>query len=267
MSEPVVQRFAAVASDYARFRPRYPPALYQWLAAQVPGHDFAWDVACGSGQATVPLASHFASVLGSDASARQVAQAEPAANVRYACGEATRSGLPDACADLVTVAQALHWFELGTFYGEAARVLRPGGLLVAWTYNIPVVAHPGVQAALMRLHREVLGPWWPAGRIHVDHGYARLPFPGPRLAVPTFLMRAAWPATQLLGYVATWSAVAACRAGGGADPLPRFADEIAVCWPADGAALEINWPFTVLACRAPWLPGSLEPPLHPANHQ
>jgi SAM-dependent methyltransferase len=131
MSGQIAQRFAEVAGEYARYRPRHPEALYAWLAAQAPAHGLAWDAACGSGQATDPLARHFASVLGSAASERQVAHAEAAERVRYAAGAATRCELPDSCADAVTVAQALHWFDLASFYRNAARVLRPGGVLVA----------------------------------------------------------------------------------------------------------------------------------------
>lgn len=119
--------FSGVAADYARFRPGYPAALFDWLAARTPGHDFAWDCGCGNGQASVPLAERYRRVAATDASARQIELAPPQPRIEYRVAPAEASGLPDHSADLVTVAQALHWFDFDRFYTEVERVLKPGG--------------------------------------------------------------------------------------------------------------------------------------------
>ena len=108
--------FATVAREYANFRPGYPPELFAWLAGAAPALDAVWDCGCGSGQASVALAAHFAEVFATDVSPEQIAAATPHRRVRYAVARAERSGLPDGSMDLVTVAQALHWFDVEAFY-------------------------------------------------------------------------------------------------------------------------------------------------------
>src|ERR1700722_6174309 len=128
--------FSRLAANYASFRPHYPAALFDYLAQSCRRHDFAWDCACGSGQATLDLAERFASVLATDASAAQLAAAPAHANVHYRVAPAAQSGLEAECVDIVTVAQALHWFDLAAFYAEVDRVLRSAGVLAAWTYGV-----------------------------------------------------------------------------------------------------------------------------------
>src|SRR3954470_6103374 len=128
--------FSLQASDYARFRPVYPPALYAWLAAQAPGRRLAVDVATGNGQAAIGLAAHFERVIGIEPSEGQLANATPAAHVEYRRGAAEATGVDAASADLLTVAQAFHWFRQEAFFGEVRRVVRPGGCLALWCYGL-----------------------------------------------------------------------------------------------------------------------------------
>ncbi|HEX4935086.1 MAG TPA: class I SAM-dependent methyltransferase, partial [Gemmatimonadaceae bacterium] len=168
--------FAPQARQYAAYRPRYPEAFIARVASLAPGRALAWDVGTGSGQAAVPLAAHFARVHATDASERQVAHAEPHARVTYAVAPAERSGLDAGSVDLVTVAQALHWFAGAAFTEEVRRVLRPGGALVAWSYDllsIDAVVDPVVRW----FYQERLGRWWPPERRHVETRYAELDFP------------------------------------------------------------------------------------------
>src|SRR5512144_1205793 len=113
--------FSKTAAAYASFRPDYPPALVAWVASVAPARERAWDCATGNGQAARLLAAHFREVVATDASEAQLREATPHPNVTYAVARAEQSGLPDASCDLVTVAQALHWFELPRFYAEAKR--------------------------------------------------------------------------------------------------------------------------------------------------
>ena len=125
--------FSRLAAQYAEFRPSYPGALFDLLARIAPSRGRAWDCACGSGQATLDLAERFESVVGTDASAQQVAAAKPHPRVTYAVCRAEASGLETASFDLVTVAQSLHWFDRPGFYAEARRVLKPEGVIGVWT--------------------------------------------------------------------------------------------------------------------------------------
>jgi ubiquinone/menaquinone biosynthesis C-methylase UbiE len=239
--------FSRVAGNYAAFRPTYPAALFDWLARQAPGRGLAWDCAAGSGQATVDLAARFAHVRATDLSAAQLAGAPPLDNVDYAAAPCERSGLPDASCDLVTVAQALHWFDLPAFYAEARRVLKPDGLLAAWTYGIAVIEGEAVDAPVRHFYSATVGPYWPAGREHVESGYTTLDFPLTRVTAPPFAMSAHWTLEQLLGYIESWSATGRYLAANGGDPVGALRATLAPLW--GQGTRQITWPLAMLAGR------------------
>jgi SAM-dependent methyltransferase len=251
MSGRFSDRFGHVACEYARFRPRYPAALFEWLAARCRQTDLAWDCACGSGQATAPLAGHFARVVGTDASLSQLAHAPQLQNVEWRCAPAESSGLADATVDLVTVAQALHWLPLAALHAEVARVLKPGGVFATVSYGSMSVDTPALDARLQRYHDVDVGPWWPPERRHVVDGYRELPFPYVELPVPTFAMAMRWSPAELLGYLRTWSASAACRAACGEDPVETFARELEACWPQGEATIDVRWPMRIRVGHKP----------------
>ena len=134
--------FSSVAGAYALRRPSYPDQLFAYLAGLTRDHDLAWDCAAGSGQASVPLARYFQKVIATDLSAAMLAQAPPHSAIEYRVALADESELDPGCADLVTVAQALHWLQLDTFYREVDRVLKPAGVLAVWTYGKQLLDDP-----------------------------------------------------------------------------------------------------------------------------
>ena len=240
--------FSAKAADYSKYRPGYPPALFDWLARQAPGRGLAWDCGCGNGQASLPLAERFERVLATDLSPQQIAQAPAHPRIEYRAAPAEDSGLADACCDLVAVAQALHWFDFGRFYAEVGRVLKPGGLLAAWTYQL-LRAEPAVDAVLADFYRRVLGPHWPPERRWVDLGYQGMPFPFADLETPQYAIRMSWTLEELVGYVGTWSAVKRCREAEGQDPLPALAERLAPVWGLPAGRKEIAWPIAMRVGR------------------
>lgn len=162
------------ASLYSLHRPRYPPELFAAVVARCGERSLAVDIATGSGQAATALAGHFDRVIAQDGSTAQLAHANrQRSNVEYQQADAHSTGLPDHCADLVTVAQALHWFDCPRFYREVRRVLRPGGCFAAWTYALPTLWHEGhpANAVLWQLFDGVLSSYWAAGRKHVEAAY------------------------------------------------------------------------------------------------
>jgi len=241
--------FASVATHYADSRPAYPAALFDWLAAQCATRDLAWDCGAGSGQASVALARHFARVIATDASAAQIAQAQPDPRVEYRVAPAERSTLDDASADLVIVAQALHWFDLDRFYAEVRRVLRPGGVLAAWSYGVLAVEGEAVNAAVQHFYHDEVGPYWPPERRHVESAYRELPFPFERIAAPAFAMSLHWNLAQLLGYFRSWSATGRYIEQCGDDPVARLEPQLAACWGDVLETREIRWPLALLAGR------------------
>lgn len=241
--------FSAKAADYGKYRPGYPPQLFDWLARQAPGRDLAWDCGCGSGQASLPLAERFGRVLATDLSPQQISQAPAHARIEYRAAPAEASGLADGCCDLVTIAQALHWFDFDPFYAEVRRVLRPGGVLAAWTYQL-LRSEPAVDAVLDDFYRRVLGPHWPPERRWVDLGYRGMPFPFPDLPAPDFAIRMSWRLDELVGYLGTWSAVKRCRETAG-DPLPALAERLVAVWGLPASEKEIVWPIALRIGRKP----------------
>jgi SAM-dependent methyltransferase len=241
--------FATVAREYASFRPGYPPELFGWLAGAAPALDAVWDAGCGSGQASIALAAHFAQVYATDVAPEQIAAAQEHPRVRYAVAPAERSGLEDASVDLVTVAQALHWFDVEGFHAEARRVARPGALLAVWTYPRPEFVDPALDRVFLDFYSNVVGPYWPPERKHVEARYATLPFPFEELPHPAFGLELHWNLEQVIGYVSSWSATAQYRKKLGGDPLPKLRESLGPVWPGDDARAALRMPLVLRAAR------------------
>ena len=241
--------FSSVAGRYADFRPHYPAKLFDYLATLVPRDALVWDCAAGSGQATRGLAERFAHVIATDASPEQIAAAAPLPNAEFRVALAESPGLPDASAGLVTVAQALHWFDLPRFYAEVNRVLRPGGVLAVWAYGINRIEGGAVDAIVQDYYGNILGPYWPSSRQLVESGYRTLAFPFAEIAPPAFHMEARWSLERLLGYFSTWSATNRYIKATGENPLPALAAKLAAVWGEPSAARLVAWPLTLRVGR------------------
>lgn len=241
--------FSALSRAYADFRPVYPLELTGFLAGIAPGRRLAWDCGTGQGQAAALLGREFERVWATDASERQLAQAIPATHVEFAVATEAASGLPDHSCDLVTAAQAAHWFDLSAFYAEVRRVLRPGGVIAVWCYVGVETDSVLVNDTIHEFQYGRVAPYWPPGRELVDDQYRTLTFPFERIAAPSFEMTALWTRDQLLGYVSSWSAVERCRREEGADPLPELVDDLSEIWPDADEARDVRWPIHLLAGR------------------
>lgn len=240
--------FSRDPGAYARFRPRYPAALFEWLAGLVPDRRTAWDCATGSGQAATMLAAHFPLVIASDASRVQVHAAERAPRVYYAVALGEASPLAGARVDLVTVAQALHWLDRPRLYDEVDRVLAPGGAFAVWCYGL-LGATPAIDRVLTRFYEDVVGAWWPPERRLVETGYRNVEIPIEEVAAPRFAIAAELTLPDLLGYVRTWSAVGRFIAEKGFDPVDPLAAELAPLWGEPRIARSVVWPLSVRAGR------------------
>jgi len=235
--------FTTVAREYANFRPGYPPGLFAWLAGVAPAHEAAWDCGCGSGQASVPLAEHFTAVHATDVAAEQIAAAKQHPRVKYSVAPAEHSGLPDGSVDLVTVAQALHWFDVEAFYAEARRVAKPGALLAVWNYPRPKLVDPALDRAFLDFYTNVVGSYWPPERRHIEANYTTLPFPFETLQTPEFALELNWNLAQVLGYVSSWSATARYKKANGTDPVPLLQASLEKIWGDPGAQRPLRMPL------------------------
>ncbi len=242
--------FSRQSADYSRYRPGYPPELIEWVCAQAPDRALAVDCATGNGQAAIALAEHFDAVLAVDGSLAQLEHAQPHPRVRYQHAMAEHLPVPDASVSLVAAAQAVHWFDFERFHAECRRVLKPGGS-GRWSGRYEKFrANPAVDAVLDRFYVDVIGPYWPPERRHVDEAYATLPVPLARRAGAE--LRAAnrldaGAGARLPGVLVVRAALRATRPRPGTT-LPVIAAELATLWPADGT-LRLNWPIHLRLSR------------------
>lgn len=235
--------FAAVARDYERFRPRYPEALFELLVTRAPAALLACDCASGNAQAALPLTRHFATVIATDASIEQLAAASAAPAMYRVVAAAEQLPLAASSADLVTVAQGLHWLDLPAFYAEARRILKPAGVLAVWTYNMCEIA-PAIDALIGDFYRHTVGKYWTAERALVDEAYASVELPFAAAETVCLPMSARWDLAHLLAYLGTWSAVTRFRRAEGRDPVAEFAPRLAQQWGEEGARA-VRWRLTI----------------------
>ena len=240
---PFKDHFSQNSAAYHRFRPRYPEGLFEHLASLTARHEVAWDCATGSGQAALGLAGYFRMTVATDASAAQIRHSTARPAVRYAVMSAEQAGLASTSVDLITVAQALHWFDLDRFYAEATRVLRRGGVIAAWCYGLLSIC-PELDKVIGGLYSGLLGPHWPPERRLVDDGYAHLHFPFTPLPSRAWRMTTTWTWSELLGYLGTWSAVHRFRQQHEYDPVGHVSERLRLAW-GETTRREVHWPIAL----------------------
>ena len=221
--------FSGVAQNYASFRPTYPPQLAADLVAMAGGPTaVVYDMAAGSGQATLDLAAVAQTVFASDMAIKQIAALPVHPRIHPLVARAEASAVADRNIDLVTVAQAMHWFDVPAFQREVRRILRPQGIVAVWSYAL-LSGTPAVTAIINDLYHET-GPWWPADRRHVDNHYAELPFEFTRIAYTPPAMTAAFTLPRLLGYLSTWSGVQRYQKDQQRDPVAERQAAFVAAW-------------------------------------
>lgn len=236
--------FSTRSGDYAAYRPTYPGALIDYLAGLCPKTELALDVGCGTGQLSVLLAERFDHVIATDASPQQIEKAQAHERVEYRVAPAEASGLPDRSVDLITAAQAAHWFDLDTFYAEARRVGRPGAVLALITYGV-IQADSDISDAIQHFYKDVVGSYWPPERRHVEEGYRSFAFPFEEWTAPPLAIEVQWRLSDLLGYVGTWSAVRGLEKAEGRGPLDEFRRDLSALWNEPQRRRTIRFPLSL----------------------
>lgn len=240
--------FSGHSDLYLRARPHYPAALFDWIAAEAPARSCAWDAGCGNGQASVALAARFDHVVATDPSQKQLANAVANSRIDYRNEAAERTTIADRSVDAVTVAQALHWFDLAAFIAEVQRVAVPGALFTAWCYAHCSVT-PAVDAVIAHLYEDILGTYWSPERKLVDEGYASLALPFASVGIPAFEMRVEWNLQQLLAYLTSWSAAQKYLKATGEDAVASIAEELAAAWREPERVRPVRWTLAIRAGR------------------
>jgi len=224
--------FSSGSDQYALFRPTYPAALFDYLLSLVPRRERAWDCGTGNGQVAFVLADSFDRVFATDISAPQLASAPLHERIEYSVQPAEKTSFPDGSFDLVTVAQAIHWFDFEAFYRETDRVLRPGGVLAVIGYDRPRLS-PAVDAMLDVFYRDVVGPYWDRERKYIDEQYRTIPFPYTDVPTPALAIEVEWSFHHLIGYLGTWSAVKHYQKAKGEDPVAGVETQLKKNWGDD----------------------------------
>lgn len=240
--------FSGQAAAYQKYRPVYPVTLYEYLASLAPSRQLAWDCATGNGQCAQSLSPYFQQVIASDASAQQIEHTNQVDNVEYRVLPAEHTDIIEHSIDLITVAQALHWFDIPAFFNEARRVLKDRGIISVWSYSLLNV-NDDINQIIHFLYHDLLGNYWPDERKCVENAYRNIDFPFTPIEAKAFSMTAHWSLNELLGYLETWSAVQAYRSNLNSDPLQNIRDDLFIAWGESYQRKKITWPLSVMIGR------------------
>jgi SAM-dependent methyltransferase len=238
--------FSVQSAEYAQFRPTYPQELYEFLFSLLVEKEIAWDCATGNGQVAKILAKDFTQVFATDISENQLKHATQRENISYLLESSDNSSFPDNTFDLITVAQAIHWFNFDGFYAEVKRTLKPRGVFAAFGYGVMRIDEQ-VDAIIHQLYRGVLGGYWDEERKYIDQGYLSIPFPFQEVSVPELTINTSWNFDQLIGYLNTWSALQHYKKANGVSPLISLMPELEVAWGTGDK--EVNFPILLRVGR------------------
>lgn len=242
--------FSSGSDRYQQYRPTYPLSLFKWLQARAGKKSTVWECGAGTGQATTLLAQLFQTVIATDASQEQLAQAPELANVNYVATPAETFSATAESIDLIAVAQAIHWFDHDRFFALANTVLKPGGFLAVWGYQF-IKTDTAIDQLIMAFHTDLLGPFWPTERKLLNDGYKGIEFPYSALETPPFKMEAEWSFEHLIGYLNTWSAVKQYEKANGQNPIELVISDFAKAWGDPKQVKTVSWPLILYVGRKP----------------
>jgi ubiquinone/menaquinone biosynthesis C-methylase UbiE len=221
--------FSSQSKSYAAFRPTYPAELYQFIFRHTRNFETAWDCATGNGQVARDLSTRFKKVFATDISQQQLDEAFTAANIEYSLTKAERTVFPDTSFDLITVGQALHWFNTDQFYTEVNRVGKTNSTIAVFGYSILTVSEE-IDKAFNTFYFDRVGKYWDAARRLVENKYSTIDFPFANRHEGNFEIKVEWNLEQFEGYLTSWSATQKFIKVEGINPVPEFIQSIKQLW-------------------------------------
>ena len=236
--------FSTPSDLYAKFRPVYPDALYDFIFSLKPHYANAWDCGTGNGQVAAKLAERCHLVYASDISQKQLDNAIKKENIHYLLARAEETNLPESSIDLVTVGQAIHWFDFDAFYREVYRIAKPEAVIAVWCYNLPQLT-PEIDAILFNFYNNTLDGSWDVERNYIDANYTTIPFPFNEIEEkPALSITTRWTLDQLIGYLNSWSAVQHYIEKNGHSPIPEVGRQFKEVWP-ENTTLDVTFPIVM----------------------
>lgn len=223
-------KFSSQAEIYKKHRPVYPQALYDIVLNATKGRSVAWDCATGNGQVASVLANYFDTVYATDLSENQLKQAPQKENIIYCVCRAEETPFEDKKFDLITVGQAMHWFDFDAFGKEANRVLKDDGVICIWGYG-PLKMEGKVGELVDYFYKEVIGSYWDPERKHIDEAYKNVRLNFKNVEVYNELaIEDTWPVERLQGYFDSWSSVQNYIVQNNENPVPEIMEKIKKVW-------------------------------------
>ena len=233
--------FSKHAEIYLKFRPTYPPELYDFLSGLTSGHNLAWDCGTGNGQSAIKIADHYEQVYASDPSKEQIRNAIPHERIIYKVENAETPGsLEDNSVDLITVAQAVHWFDFGKFCHQVHRVLKTDGIISVWGYGIPTI-NKELDSIIKDFHDNVVGEFWLPENKLIEKEYSTIPFPFHEIQTPDFFIKKQVSLTDTLGHLRSWSATQKYIDHNKTDPLDLLSRKLQDHWQDGEKQKEMTW--------------------------
>lgn len=221
--------FSGHSADYAKYRPTYPKELYNYLFSLLDERENAWDCATGNGQVAVELAKVFDHVWATDLSENQLNEAEKRKNITYEVQTAEGQISFENHFDMITVAQAVHWFDFEKFYENVNKSLKKNGVLALIGYSV-FSTEGTLNDIIQHFYNNIIGSYWDPERDYLHNHYRTIPFPFREEVIPKFKMEVNWTREQFLNYLNTWSAVKHYEKKNGENPLKLIENEVEMLW-------------------------------------
>ena len=232
----IIDKFSNQSEIYKKYRPGYPKELYDFILATIKLDDRneCWDCGTGNGQVAKVLSKYFKTIHATDISANQINHAEKNPNIAYSITRSEKTPFKENQFDLITVAQAIHWFDIKAFTSEVKRVGKNGSKICVWGYGL-INVDEKVNPIIQRFYNDLTGPYWNTERRHIDSNYETINFDFAALEAPKNLkIRSNWKLDELIGFLNSWSAVQNyMKENNGENPVEKIVDELAEVWPGN----------------------------------
>ena len=221
--------FSNSSDKYAKFRPTYPQTIFEFLYPLLREKNRAWDCGTGNGQIALELSKEFDRVEATDISRSQLNHAFQEKNIQYSQQPAEKTNFESNSFDLITVGQAVHWFDIELFNQEVKRVGKQNSIIALIGYELAYVT-PEIDEVILHFYKKIIGPYWDAERKHLEQRYESIPFPFKELETPAITNIKLWKLEHLIGYLNTWSSVKHFIKAQGYNPIDEISKDLKLAW-------------------------------------